>query len=480
MPSHLAPVDRVMGPLTRRQDCVSGDPNHLEVRCYHTLAAAAGLREDINALNLAAARPDPFSTFEFLESFLANDESEAPHSTLWLLTAGRAGRLLGYVALRHVRKTLLGMQGSTIGFAVTHDTDRPHIVARAEHGGEVSEAFMQYLLTRKREWGLLEFQQQDDASPFASLTGVVTGHGLAMREWPSLANGTIHLRWRTFPEYLRALTKKNRLNVGRQIRLLLAAGEIEILTSSDPAVTPAMLELYRTIEPRSWKFTANATIGRHPRRIAYFRSLVEPSQPMRVSIHLLLLDGVPIAGLICGSFVDGLYALHIVYDANLTAAAPGSLMLLMGIRYAIERRAAFFNLLSGFGYFKSRWLATMTEARTVQVFRKDRPLFWRRLGGDSLRWALRAASAKAPATFNPARRAALIPAAAEADSAASQHLQIDATERVRVDALLGQARRGKTETTSALDLVALWPKGPAVAPLPASAPVQKSAFHCSH
>ena len=448
----------------QRASQVSNKSHDVDVCCYHTLASAAGLRVDIDALNLESVRPDPFSTFEFLESFLAHDESGTPtRSTLWLLTASRAGRLIGYAALSRTRKSLVGLQCSTIGFAVTHDTDRPHVVARVDDIGAVTDAFFQYLLGRKREWALLEFQQQDETS---SLFGILSGgarDGLAVRQWPSLANGTIHLRWRTFPEYLRSLPKRNRSNAGRQVRNLLAAGEVEVLASSDPGATPAMLELYRSVEPRSWKFAANATIGRHPSRIAYFQALLRPTQPMRVAIQLLLLDGIPVAGLITGSFLDGLYALHIIYDANLTALAPGSLMLLMGIRHAIERRAATFNLLSGFGYFKVRWLATMTEARAVQVYRTDTPPFWHRLVGDAIRWALRATARTVPSLFNPARRAALVPGADPTEPVFAPLARVGAEERVRLGALLVQARQGQTETTSAVALRALWPGGPATA-----------------
>lgn len=452
------------------------DSSYVEVCCHHSLAAASAWRGDINALNVASPRPDPFSTFEFLEAFLAHDESATPaRSTLWFLTASRADALIGYVALSHTRKHFLGLQCSTIGFAITHDTDRPHVVARAEDVAAVSHAFLRYLLTRRREWALLEFQQQDASSPLAPLLERAGRDGVVVRQWPSLANGTIEVRWRTFTEYLRSLPKKSRANAGRQLRNLLAAGEVEVLASSDPAATPAMLELYRSIEPRSWKFAAKATIGRHPSRIAYFEALLDPAQPMRVSVQLLLLDGLPVAGLISGSFLDGLYALHIVYDGSLAALAPGSLMLMMGIRQAIESQAAFFNLLSGFGYFKVRWLAAMTEARSLQVYRTTTPPFWRRLVGDAIRRLSRATASKAPSLFNPTRRALADASAEPAELIMSAPVCVDPALRGRLTALIIQARRGRTETTSAAELHALWPGTPKAPPPNAGTPTSESA-----
>jgi hypothetical protein len=416
------------------------------VACYHRLEDAAALRARVNALNLQSERPDPFSTFEFLENFLAHDERRsASRSTLWFLTATVAGRLIGYVALTHERARFLGFPISKIGFAVTRDTDRPHVVALAGHLREVSDAFYRYLLERKRDWSLLEFQQQDGASSMFPPPACIAGNGLAVRQWPSLANGTISVRWSTFENYLRDLTKKNRSNFRRQVRRLLALGEVEVLASADPATTPALLELYRSIEPRSWKSAAHGAIGRHPGRVAYFQALLRPVQPMHVSIHLLLVDDLPVAGLISGAFAQGLYALHIIYDASLAHAAPGSLMLLMGVRQAIETRATHFNLLSGFGYFKVRWLATMTEARTGQIYRTDRLPFWRRVVGDCLRSVWRQPPASASAPFNPARRAA---EGSGEDDVPATPPPVSAPERERLCALLRTARQHPHHTLS--------------------------------
>jgi hypothetical protein len=428
------------------------------VVCYHTLEQAAVLRSEVNALNLESERPDPFSTFEFLETFLScpDRDSSGGKTALWFLAATVDDRLIGYLALSHESKVLLGLQSSTIGFAVTRDADRPHVVARAEDVKAVSAAFLRYLLSRKQEWALLEFRQQDGDSPLFPLPAGVPLDGLATREWPSLENGTIRIRWRSLQQYLAELSKKFRSNVGRQMRHLLACGKVELLSSDDPSVTPALFELYLSIEPRSWKARADACIGRHPSRVAYFRALLDPRQPMRVSIHLLLVDGVPVAGLFCGSFADRLYALQIVYDDRLAALAPGSVMLLIGVRHAIAERCAYFNLLSGFGYFKARWLADIVHTRMGQVYRVDRPPFWKRLAGDSWRRLSRKPAGAEPVMFNPARRAASDPIDASATTREHPVVAVGAGERLHLDALIAAARDGRHEEMDGAALAALW------------------------
>lgn len=424
----------------------------IEIRCCHNLMDAATLRQEINAVNLASVRPDPFSTFEFYENFLRHGEWPAGIKSprLWLLLAFRDGELIGYAALKRSVHWVLGLRAAKLDWLTAYAVDRPHVVARSGQAGPVAAALYAYLLERKQEWSLLEFQQQEPGSPLRPPTTTAAG-ALRFRDWPNMANGTIPIRWNSTAEYFAALSKKARSNVSRQMRTLMAAGEVQVLTSSDPRVLPALFELYRGIEPHSWKAQANAAIGRNRQSVAYHTGLMDPAQPMRLVIQLLLLDGRPIGGLICGAYGRGLYALHIVYDERQARLAPGSAILLMGVRLAIEGRYDFFNLLHGFGYYKERWLAEMSEFRSLQVYRIATPFFWRRVLGDAMRRCLGRAEKPAALLFNPARRD---PASPGTEAAAPA---VDPGERVRHAALVERALRGSGEFLSALQLAAVLP-----------------------
>ena len=429
------------------------------MRCFGSLEEAAFLREDVNALNRAGTRPDPFSTFEFFENFLRHEKSfpQGRGLHLWFLAAFDTGRLVGYMALKRTTHKVLGLPVSRLDFLVTHDTDRPQLVARPERALAVSEAFYTYLLERKREWSFLEFRQQDAASPLFPPPAAVKLKGYRVRQWPSLDNGTIQMRWGTLDAYFKSFSPKFRSNVSRQMRSLLAAGEVEYLASSDPAITPALFELYHSIEPRSWKSRAGVAIGRNTQWVEYFKGLLDARQPMRVSIQLLLLDGVPVAGLISGEFMKRLYALHMVYDDRLSRLAPGSALLLMGMRQAINGRYALFNLLSGFGYYKVRWQAQMTETRIAQIYRAGSLLFWRRVLGDWMRRVFSARPNKAPVLYNSLRRDVGERESEQAERGKIPRLPISHEERERIAALIAEARKGQGEFLSAAELAAVMP-----------------------
>jgi len=430
----------------------------IEVRCFHSWVEVAALREQINTLNLASARPDPFSSFEFFQHFLQFEKPNAPAGglRLWFLCAFRAGSLVGYMALKQTTHHLLGMAASKVDFLVTHDADRPQLIARSEDVLEVSSACYRYLLERRHEWSFLELRQQDCASPLFPLPADVDFSGCWVTQWPALDNGTIGVQWQSLEAYFRSFSKKFRSNVSRQMRTLLAVGEVEYLHSADAAVTPALFDLYCSIEPRSWKSRAGVTIGRHPNWSEYFRGLLDPQQPMRVSIHILLLDGVPIAGLITGAFERGLYALHIVYDRSVSALGPGSAVLLMSMRQAIDGRYAFFNLLSGFGYYKSRWQAQMSATRNAQIYRFGTPYFWRRVLGDVKRRLFPAGAVHTQMLFNPMRRGAL-QQTEEPVNDRVQKPQLSAPEQARINTLINRVRQGQGEFLSSQQLADIMP-----------------------
>ena len=429
----------------------------MEVRCYHSLEEAAFLRDKVNALNLAGQRPNPFSTFEFFENYLKHNEEhpEGRGMQLWFLAAFDGDDLTGYMVLKRVMHRVMGVRAAKLDFLVIRHGDRPHVVARPEQMRLISEAFYIYLLKRRRDWSFLEFQQQDNTSTLFPPPIGINRKGYWLCEWPSLDNGTITVSWPDLNAYFSACSKKFRSNTSRQMRSLLSAGKLEYISTSDPNSVMALFELHRCIEPRSWKARAGVTISQHAYWSDYFRGLLDPRQPMRITVHVLLLDGVPIAGLITGAFHRGLYALHIVYDHSLSRLGPGSAILFMGMRQAIDGGYAFFNLLSGFGYYKARWQAQMTPARHAQIYQIGSCFFWRRILGDIRRRLRPAAAQQDLERFNPMRRD-VIDQEPEPVAAVSMP-QLSPAEQAQIDSLFAQASAGPVEFLSGSEFAAIMP-----------------------
>jgi CelD/BcsL family acetyltransferase involved in cellulose biosynthesis len=427
------------------------------VRCFHDLSQAQAYRAPIDALNLACTRPDPFSTFAYFEHYLRNAQ-DFPDGTglrLWLLLATRGDELVGYLALKQCTHRVLGVRASRLDLLAAHVADRPHLVARPDDVQRVSAAFYAYLLGRQSDWSLLEFEQQDAASALLPVPAQAGRGTCQIRQWPNMSIGIIEVRWEGLAGYFAALSKKARSNVSRQMRALLAAGDVQLLTSSEPQAVQELFELYRRIEPHSWKGHADVAIGRNRQSIDFCHGLIDASQPMRMVIQVLLLDGVPIAGLISGTFGKGLYAMHVVYDERHADLGPGSAILLLGMRLAIAGGCEFVNLLWGSGHYKTRWLAQMHQTQSLQIYRVGTPFYWRRVLGDVRRHLLGAPGIDGPLLFNPVRRA--LGQRAAVGSTRQAALLDGASERATHSPLIERIRGLRAEFLSTAQLAAAMP-----------------------
>ena len=374
---------------------------------------------------------------------------------MWLLLAFDGDALVGYMALEQKSQRVLGMRAVRLGWLTAYHSDRPHLVTHTGYDDAVSTAMYSYLLSRKPEWALLEFEQQDATSALRQLPDTAHSEGCRFRTWPNMANAMITLRWPNTAAYFAALSPKSRSNISRQMRTLLAAGEVELLSSSDPRCASVLFDLYCVIEAHSWKAHTDESFGGGQRWTAYYASLIDEAQPMRMVIQVLLLDGVPIAGMISGAFDNGLYALHTVYDERLASLAPGSAIFLMSLRLAIEGGYRFLNLLWGFGYYKERWLAQMTPTESLQIVRLGTPYYWRQQLGKMAHASAQLLSRHTPERFNRARR--------RAEAAEPAHPYIPGSalatpaELARYRMLALSARSYGAEHLSAVELAAVMP-----------------------
>lgn len=388
----------------------------LRVEVLQSLQAVARLREPIDALNAASRRPCPFATFEYLAAFLAHDEHGAREDELRFYAAFEGDRLAGYLPLRKFRDRMAGLPFGRIGMLISHDTDRPHAVARSEDEPRVCRAFYDELLLREPGWDLVEFAQQDAASGLGELPPLDPLRHSA-RRLETMPNSTVPLPFTSIADYQRGLSKNRRHESVRHCRKLFAAGRVEALSCTDPRGRAALLDLYLDLERRSWKEKARAGIRRHPERVAFFRSLCGRDQPLQLELDFVLLDGVPVCGLVSGAFEGTLYALETAFDDAYAALGPGHLLTLLVMRRCITRADRAVNFDGNYAYYKERLGAVVTPTFAVQIFRVGSAPWVRALAGDLKRRLL---PPRDGSRWNPERRRV---AQAGADGAPERSLE---------------------------------------------------------
>jgi predicted ATP-grasp superfamily ATP-dependent carboligase/CelD/BcsL family acetyltransferase involved in cellulose biosynthesis len=371
------------------------------VTAYRTLEEARPFGPALDALNLRSRRPSPFETMEYLETFQRHDEHAAAGQATLLLVLRDAGQEIGWVALRLLRERVLGLSSTRVTFLATHDVDRPGLVCRPADEARCADAVWRHLLEQEGV-DAIELMSQDKRSFLLPAGRALPGW--RVRTFDSIPNSTIALPPGTLGDWFRSLGKKHRTNVGRLGRRLLAAGQVELLTARHPEALGPFLDLYLDVERRSWKGPAGAGIGRHPQKVELFRDQCQAGRAVEPVIHLVAVDGVPVAAMFGVEFAGGVYAREIAFDEHYADLAPGHLLMLLAIGDAIARRRTFVNLLGFFGYYKTRWGAVVTPTRGVQLLRRWSPP-WVAAWGRALGRRLRPGAPASPEeAFNPARR----------------------------------------------------------------------------
>ena len=373
----------------------------LSVKAFTSLADVRRYREAMNALNLASRRPCPFSTVEYLETFLAHDEYGAKERELLMLAAFDGERLVGTLALRkHWASLGRGLWFRRVGVMVSHDTDRPHVVSKPEDEARCAQAFYEFLVKRGG-WSLLELNFQDAESALLA-PPPLNPLRYWVRRYENMPISRAPITVADSEAYLKHLSKSSRRVFVRSFRRSAEAGRLETLTSSDPAAVPALLELYLDVERRSWKEAAHAGVRRDPRRVAFFRALAQPGQPMPLTVHLVLIDGLPVAGSIAGVFGGVLQALEICFDQDYEQTGCGHLGGLLNFRQAMREGLREVNMNGNYAYNKAHYGAEATPTWAVQVYRVGGLPWLKAQAGRIKRW-LKPEAAPAGA-FNPERR----------------------------------------------------------------------------
>lgn len=333
------------------------------VKAFRSLSELAGLRTAIDALNLQSRRPCAFATCSYVETHLTYDELGVDERELLFLAVFEAGRLLGYLPLRKQRMRTLGvLPWIRIGALCAHDSDRPHVVARAEDEARCAKAIYQHLLQHEPGWSLLELSAQDADSALLQVPDLSP-----LKYWSRCVDDRPVARvpvatWRSVPEYLAALGADHRKDLTRSLRTTLKAGRVESVSSADPTAVLPLLELYLDLEGRSWKAAARVGIGRHANRVKFFRALGGKRQPMQLAVHLLLLNDLPVAGAITGAFAGVLHQLQTCFDRDYSALGCGEVSTLLPHHYAFATGARELNSSGSDG-------SVAPPASAVQIFR---------------------------------------------------------------------------------------------------------------
>lgn len=167
----------------------------------------------------------------------------------------------------------------------------------------------------------------------------------------------------------RVLKSKARNNLRRNRKKLASRGSFEFLTIAEFPDLEDAYQAFLTTEAAGWKSVRGGkrAIALHEDQTAFYRDLLARHAAQgRSHIHLLKLDGTPIASDLCILTAHSCYSLKHGYDEAYADMAPGNLLREYTVDYYGERDAVrFIDLLSGM-----KWhLSWQPERRRVYEVR---------------------------------------------------------------------------------------------------------------
>ena len=165
------------------------------------------------------------------------------------------------------------------------------------------------------------------------------------------------------------LKSKARNNLRRNRKKLASRGSFEFRTVDAFPELEAAYQAFLVTEAAGWKSVRGGkrAIALHDDQTAFYRDLLaRHAGEGRSHIHLLYLDGTPIASDLCIQTADSCYSLKHGYDEAYADMAPGNLLREYTVNYYGERDdVRFIDLLSGM-----KWhLSWQPERRRVYEVR---------------------------------------------------------------------------------------------------------------
>jgi hypothetical protein len=354
----------------------------LSVSCVEGIAAIHRFAGDIDRLNQASVRPNPFLCAAFLLCYSLRVEYHVPGNEERLYLIYEDDRLIGIAPMRRTLEEMIPRAGPVhwragrLRLLAPLDTERPGILAAADDEERVAAALIRHLCRAERGWGMLEFVGQPPGTALHAAIHAATNYRFRARDIAVEPYTEIELIWNDLNGYFRSLAKKMRSNISRQARRLFAHGEPQLVLAQGPPATAAWFEAYCDLDSRSWKHGTGSSILRHPRRVRFYQEIIAGRAGLDPSFIGIVLDGVLVAGLIVGSDLPaspgrrGAWFLEMAYDQSRADLGPGQLLLLLGVGQALGRGERFVNFMQNFAYYKHRWGAALVPVVSVQLIRR--------------------------------------------------------------------------------------------------------------
>jgi CelD/BcsL family acetyltransferase involved in cellulose biosynthesis len=215
-------------------------------------------------------------------------------------------------------------------------------------------AFFTVLLDDLRHSGISELHLESlrpDSAALTSLADLARNQGHVVSSTLTAVSLDLNLP-ATWEEYLKMLIPKQRHELGRKLRRLYEAGDIEYSTIEDRDAVQGIMDVFLKLLRDSREDKAAFMT---PGMESFFRSIAEAmAEAGLLRFGMLKINGLPVACVMCFDYNDKVYLYNSGYDPLHSYLSVGLLSKALSIKDSIERGRKTYDFLKGAEEYKYR------------------------------------------------------------------------------------------------------------------------------
>lgn len=290
---------------------------------------------------------------------------------LFIVLIVQDGTVLGIAPLM-VREVSYGLPYRQLCFIGTRwEVDRPALLFPKD-SLKLVQVLVKFLAQRTARWDICDLHEQTTGSPLLRcLEDTFRSAGFLVgvtrdSDCPYLA---LHGTWQQF---LARKSQRFRKNLKAAERKLGELGNLLYRVYDNNPEVLEQMEVYRTIEARSWKHAAGVGVSRSAEYFAFYRELAEVfGRHGAFVVRMVTVDDRPVAGTFGIAFNGTYYSLQIAHDREVDRCSPGTYLEALEIEECFGSGYREYEFLGGFLTNKTRWTSTHRNTTHLRVYRRS-------------------------------------------------------------------------------------------------------------
>jgi len=325
---------------------------HVTVDVVRTEEEWAALEPVWDELLLRTPGHTVFQTYDYLRLWWRHVRTE---QELYIITFCVNGRVVGIAPLEihHTRQFRQRLRELHF-IGGRNEIDRP-VFFFPEEPVLCMDLLGRFLKARHFEWDTMQFFEQPDRELIDILYRHIKPFVWRARVFDDNVSTTLDLTG-GWDNYLAGKSKKFRSNLKASRRKLEAEGKLAYRCYRGDPSGVTRLDDHLAVERKSWKKGRPIGMGRTPVHERFYREVAALfDRKLQFVLHVLYLDGQPIAST-WGIAYDGVYyALYIAHDAAFHRFSPGTYLESLELESSFRQGWHTYDSLGGFNRNKFRW-----------------------------------------------------------------------------------------------------------------------------